>query len=81
MKRETLSVRAYSRQITAVAVAEQAIQVACPVGADHDGLLSIAIAGIAVHQHPAAGILNVVVLYIEPRRGRGVEEDAVRSDP
>ena len=71
------AVGAYSRQVTAVAIAEQAIQVARPVGTDHDGLLSVAIAGVAVHQYSAARILNVVVLYIEPRRGGGVEEDAV----
>ena len=30
-----------------------------------------------MHQYSTARILNVVVLYIEPRRGGGVKEDAV----
>jgi hypothetical protein len=71
------AIGAHSRQVTAVAIAEQAIQVARPVGTDHDGLLSVPIAGVAVHQYPTAGILNVVVFYIEPCRGEGVEEDTV----
>jgi hypothetical protein len=46
-------VGANSRQVTALAVAEQAIQVTRSVGTDHDGLLSVPIAGITVHQYPA----------------------------
>jgi hypothetical protein len=70
-------VGAFSGQIASVAVAEQAIHVARPVGANHDGLLSVPVARIPVHNDAALCILNVVVLYIEPHRRRNLEEDSV----
>ena len=71
------AVGAFSRQITPIAIAEQAIHVACPVGADHDRFLSVAVAAIPVDDDATLRILDVVIFYIEPHRRGDLEEGAV----